>query len=102
MQFVPLKAVPSQAVLATLNGQDCQISVYQKVYGLFIDVYVSNVLVIAGVLGLNQNKIVRSAYLGFLGELAFIDTQGTSDPDYTGLGGRFQLAYFTPAEVAGA
>ncbi|MCP1257899.1 phage baseplate plug family protein [Acetobacter lambici] len=27
------------------------------------------------------------------GDLAFADTQGTQDPDYTGLGSRFVLVY---------
>lgn len=47
-----------------------------------------------------MNLIVRSAYLGFIGDLAFIDTQGTSDPIYAGLGTRFQLVYLFPVDVA--
>jgi len=100
MQIVPLISTPSQLLTITLNSQICQVKVYEKFFGLFVDLYMNNEPVIGGVLGLNANRIVRSAYLGFLGDLTFFDTQGTDDPDYTGLGARFLLLYLTPAELA--
>jgi hypothetical protein len=100
MQLIPLQAVPSQTVGVSLDGQACQINVYQLSTGLYVDLYLSNVIVIAGVIAQNINRVVRDAYLGFAGDLVFIDTQGDSDPDYTGLGGRFVLAYLTPADIA--
>jgi len=51
------------------------------------------------VLALNLNVIVRSVYFGFIGDLAFYDTQGTSDPVSTGLGSRYVLEYFAPSEL---
>ena len=54
---------------------------------------------IGGVIAGNLNVIVRSAYLGFVGDLAFIDTQGSDDPVYTGLGARWILTYFAPSEL---
>jgi hypothetical protein len=39
---------------------------------------------------------VRDEYLGFIGDLAFFDTQGMTDPDWTGLGSRYILGYFFP------
>lgn len=98
--IIPLKAVPSQAVTVQLDGQNAQINVYSRRYGLFVDVYVDNTMIIAGVLALNINKIVRSAYLGFSGDLAFVDTQGTSDPTYDGLGARYLLTYWATTELA--
>jgi hypothetical protein len=50
-------------------------------------------LVIAGVLCRNLVYLVREAYLGFAGDLAFVDTAGSDDPQYTGLGSRWQLLY---------
>lgn len=100
MQNIPLQAVPSQTVGAVLGSQNCTINVYQKVYGLFIDLLVNGSLVIGGVVCENANRIVRSAYLGFDGDLIFYDTQGSTDPDYTGLGSRFQLAYLTADDLA--
>lgn len=102
MLIVPLQPVPAQELSVTLSDQVCQIRVWQKATGMFIDLYVDNALVIGGVLCENLNKIVRSAYLGFSGDLAFIDTQGSSDPDYAGLGSRFKLAYLDPTDVATA
>jgi hypothetical protein len=39
-------------------------------------------------------------YLGFVGNVMFIDTQGSSDPHAAGLGSRFQLVYFSAEEYA--
>ncbi len=48
----------------------------------------------------NGNRLVRDAYLGFSGDLAVVDTQGASDPVYTGLGTRYQMVYLAPADLA--
>ncbi len=99
MQIIPLQPVPSQLVTVNLNDQNCQIKVFQKSTGLFLDLSINDVPIISGVIGQYRNRIVRDGYLGFLGDLCFNDTQGTSDPDYTGLGDRFQLIYLEPGEV---
>lgn len=98
---VPLKPLPAQTVTIQLNEQVCKLHVYQKFYGLFIDVLVDDALIIGGVVCEDRNRIVRSQYLGFDGDFAFIDTLGSDDPDYTGLSNQFRLFYFTDAEVAG-
>lgn len=100
MLIVPLQAIPNQTVTVTLNDQVTQLNVYQTYEGLFIDVYLENSLVIAGVICENQNRIVRSDYLGYSGDLAWIDTQSSNDPDYTGIGTRFFLTYLTEDELA--
>lgn len=99
MIIIPLQAVPNQAVGVTLGGQVSQISIYQKEPGLFIDLFVDNQLVIGGVVCQNRNRIVRSLYLGFQGDLAFIDGQGDEDPFYAGLGTRYNLAYLSASEL---
>lgn len=102
---VPLQPVPSQTVSVMLNNQACTINVYQKAAHLYVDLLVNNALIIGGVIAENLNVIVRSAYLGFIGDLAFFDTQGSqlpggpTDPVYTGLGSRYVLEYFAPAEL---
>lgn len=93
MKIVPLVAVASQTLTVQLGGQPCRINVYQKSTGLYVDLYVSDQLIIGGVLALDRNRIVRSAYLGFLGDLEFADTQGREDPVSTGLGSRFLFCY---------
>jgi hypothetical protein len=99
MQTVPIQTLPSQQVQAQLDGQPCQLNVYQTTFGLFMDVYVNGELVIGGVICQNLNRIVRSLYLGFSGDFAFVDTQGSSDPIYTGLGARYLLGYFGADEL---
>jgi hypothetical protein len=100
--YVPLQQIPNQAASVQLNGQNCQINVYQKFYGIFLDLYVSDVLIIGGCFCRNLNRLVRSAYLGFQGDLGFWDTQGSSNPYYTGVGARYQLVYLTPADLVTA
>jgi len=103
MQVIPLTANPSQTLTVPLGtNQICRINVYQKFYGLFIDLYVNGNLIIGGVLAENLNRIVRSTYLGFSGDLAFYDTQGNDDPDYTGLVTRWQLLYLSPSDLIAA
>ena len=92
-QIVPLSATPSQALSISLGGQPCQLNVYQKAFGLYVDVFVNDALIIGGVVARNLTRIVRSAYLGFAGDLYFVDATGQDDPAYQGLGTRFFLIY---------
>lgn len=84
----------------TLAGQYTQLNIYQKAFGLFMDVLVSDVPIIQGVICQNLNRIVRSLYLGFQGDFTWIDNQGSDDPTYTGLGARFSLAYLAVSDLA--
>jgi hypothetical protein len=96
---IPLQAVPSQTVSVALNNQACQINVYTLTTGLYVDLLVNDAQIIGGVVAQNLNVIVRDAYLGFVGDLAFADTQGDDDPVYTGLGSRFILVYLFPSDL---
>lgn len=97
---IPLQQVPYQTLECVLNGQNTKIEIYQKFYGVFITIYLNNNIVIAGVLCENLHLIIRNTYLGYAGDFVFQDTQGTSDPIYTGLGTQYQLVYLTPDEIA--
>lgn len=99
MLIVPLNPIPSQTLSITLNGQPCKIHVYQRTTGLFLDLSVNDSLVVGGVICHDRNLLVRSAYLGFSGDLAFVDLQGKADPFFNGLGTRWTLDYFLPAEL---
>lgn len=105
MLIIPLQAAPSQVIDVDLAGQVCRIEVYQRDTGLYLNLYNAAVqppsLYIGGVICENLNRIVRSLYLGFSGDLVFADTQGDEDPIFTGLGTRFLLGYLTAAELAG-
>lgn len=95
IETIPLKNVPSQRFSTTLNQQDCTISVYQKSTGLYLDLALNGVPIVSGVICRNLVKIVRDAYLGFVGDLTFIDMQGADDPQYSGLGSRWSLMYLS-------
>lgn len=101
MQIIPLDPVPAQTLSVVLETQNCQITLQQKATGLFIDFYVDETAVALGVICENLNRIVRDAYLDFVGDLCFIDNQGTSDPVFSGLGDRYSLAYLSPDELPG-
>jgi len=102
MKIVPIRPVAAQTLKIVLGNQACRIDIYQKFYGLFMDLYVDDVIVKAGTIAQNLNKIVRDEYYGFVGDFVFIDNQGTDDPDYTGLGDRFSLAYLEASDLTGA
>ena len=95
MQILPLSAVPSQTFSVQLNNQNCLINLYQKSTGLYFDLFINNSPVIQSMLCLNEVGLVRESYLGFVGQLVFVDTQGSSDPTYDGLGSRYLLTYWT-------
>lgn len=108
MFVIPLQPIPNQTVSVILGAQACSIKVYQRTTGLYVDLYVNNVLIIGGVLGLNLVKIVRDAYLGFVGDLCFCDVQAPtladgsvdfSSPDFTGLGSRYLFLYLEVTDL---
>ncbi|MDE1906087.1 MAG: hypothetical protein KGH75_06500 [Rhodospirillales bacterium] len=98
MQVIPLLPIPAQDLTCVLNGQNCAISVYTKATGTFLDLSVSGTPVITGMICRSSVLLVRLAYLGFLGDLMFLDTQGNADPAYTGFGSRWQLVYLAPGD----
>lgn len=99
-EIVPLRALPRQTAQCQLGNQTVVLNVYQTTGAMFVDVMIGAALIAGGVLALDRNKMVRYAYLGFVGDLAFVDTLGTQDPVYTGLGTRFQLVYLEEADLA--
>jgi hypothetical protein len=102
MLVIPLSAKPSQRLNTLLAGQNCQIKVYAKTTGLYLDLAINNAPLKSGVLCLDRALLIRHAYLGFVGDLAFFDTQGVSDPIYGGLGARYQLVYLEASDLTSA
>lgn len=100
MQSIPIQPVPSQQLQVVLGTQNCQINIYQKPQGLFFDLLINGVAISTGTIAQNLNVLVPISYTGFQGNLLLVDTMGTSDPVYTGLGSRYQLVYLTAAEYA--
>ena len=100
MQTVPLQPVPSQSTKVVLGGQNCQILIYQKPQGCLVDINADGVDIVVGIIGRDAVPLVCREYTGFIGNLLFIDTQGSDDPSYDGLGSRWSLVYLTAEEYA--
>jgi hypothetical protein len=94
MLTIPLSATPSQSLRVTLAGQRCVIRVDQKYQGgVFLSLTANDVQILDSRMCRDRVKLVRGDYAAFAGNLAFVDTQGASDPDYTGFGTRYKLVY---------
>lgn len=100
MQTIPLQPVPTQATKVVLGGQNVQLLIYQKPQGVFVDINTDGVDIVVGVVARDAVPLMCRDYLGFIGNLLFVDTQGNSDPSYDGLGSRFSLVYLTAEEYA--
>jgi hypothetical protein len=99
MQQIPIQALPSQQIQVTLDGQLCAFSIYVKNQCMFFDAVVNGATIAYAVQCKNMVQLIPTAYLGFTGVLILFDTQGTSDPVYTGLGTRWQLLYLDSSDL---
>src|ERR1700749_2243899 len=106
MQVIPLQAVPSQQLTIGLNGQNCNINVYQKTTGLYFDLFLNNVAVATTVRCLNAARLLADRqYAGFVGAFIFVDVQAAggvltgTDPTYTGLGSQYELWYLEASDI---
>lgn len=66
---------------------------------VFVDLYVDDIQVVAGMQAHHGVALVPDIYLGFTGYLAFVDLQGNESPNYKGLGDRWILVYFPDNEL---
>jgi hypothetical protein len=99
MEVIPTQPVANQTLTVQLNNQNTQLNIRQTDFGMFMDVAVNNAPIVTNVICQNLNRIVRDLYLGFSGDLEFLDNKGDSDPYYAGLGSRFSLLYIAPTEL---
>ena len=95
MSVVQIHLAPtaSQILNVVLNQQLVRLDVYQRSTGLYMNVWLNDVQVVAGAICQNLNPVVHAEYLGLGGDFVFVDTQGSSDPAYEGLGGRYVLTF---------
>jgi len=104
MLLVPTQALASQVINVLLSNQATTLNIYQKgnnsaTLALYMDVLLNGALVVGGVVCQNLNVIIRNAYFGYSGDFAWFDTQGTTDPVYTGIGTRYQLWWLAPSDL---
>lgn len=102
MKTVPILDTFAQVLRVQLGGQGCRIELRQRSTGLYLNLHADDKAIVQGVVCRNRVRVVRSAYLGFAGDLAFVDLQGNDDPSSPGLGSRFLLTYLEPADLNGA
>jgi hypothetical protein len=99
MILVPLQAVPNQTLAVTLARQNAQLAVRQNGSSIYLDL-ISNgtVIVRTRVCRDRQRLLLDVGYKGFIGDFAFVDMQGRTDPQYRGLADRYRLYYLEAGE----
>lgn len=99
MIVIPLAAVPNQTLAVVLGGQSCQIALRQNGPDMFLDLQVGDEKILTSKVCRNKQRLLSSSkYLGFAGDLEFIDTQGDEEPQYLGLESRWFLVYLESGE----
>lgn len=93
MNIIPIEPVPSQKMNIVLSQQNCSLKIYQKSGLVYVDLAIAGTPVVYAGLARNRVNLVRGSYLHFSGNLMFVDTQGNSDPVYTGFNSRWLLTY---------
>lgn len=97
VQNIPVTAAANQSLSAVLDNQACLLGLRTLNGSLYISVSIAGAPVISTRICRDRQRIlVNAQYRGMRGELIFIDTQGSSDPAFSGLGTRFLLLYVTP------
>lgn len=91
---IPLIVQPTQTLTITLNSQVCRIDLRTMDTGLFFTIAtiasgVTTVLVSLRLCLDRTHLVLRD----FVGDIYFYDTQGASDPVYTGFADRYWLIY---------
>jgi hypothetical protein len=100
MLTVPLAPVPAQDFNVQLDNQNCQMSVYTLTTGLYMDLSLNNVVIATARILLDGARVLQDLqYTAFVGDFIMVDTQGEDDPEYTGLGTRWQLVYLEAADL---
>lgn len=92
-QIIPLAQVPSQKILVTLNGQNCTLILRSLDGKQYLSLSVDSNPVFYNTLIVDRIPLKKYDYLPFVGDIASVDTQGTSDPDYREWNTRYQLVY---------
>lgn len=80
---IPVQPIPNQSVSFVLNDTGYTVDIDTLRGGLYISVWQ------AGAYVLRNRALLSYAPVGF--GLQLVDTLGTEDPDYTGLGDRWLL-----------
>ena len=100
MIHIPLAAVPNQTLSVVVGGQACQIALRQNGANMYFDLLVNNVaFVLCRIVRNKQRLLLDTKYRGFVGDFLFNDSQGDTQPYYTGLDVRYRLYYVATSEL---
>lgn len=99
MLTISIEPQKSQSLSVSLAGQQCIIRLIQRESFLYMDLTVNGNPIMQGVPCLYGNKMVGYSYLGFKGDLIFLDNVGQQDPRWDSLGGRYILYYIEESEL---
>lgn len=94
--IVPLSQDPTQSAAITLGGQAVQYSLRQNGANMYFDLLLADQtpILLAMVCRNVTNLLADRLYAPFVGSMYFEDTQGDTQPVYTGLGTRYLLYYW--------
>ena len=94
MKRVPLFPVPNQTLAVVLAGQSCELALRQNGDNMYFDLTVNDVdIVLCRIVRNKQLLCLDARYRPFVGDFFFMDTQGDTQPEYTGLDTRYLLYY---------
>lgn len=99
MLAISIEPQKSQSISVSLDGQQCVIRMIQRESFIYMDFTVNGNPIMQGVPCLYGNKMVGYSYLGFKGDLVFLDSDGQQDPHWDGLGKRHILYYIEENEL---
>lgn len=100
MQQIPLTAVPIQRLAVTLDGQSCSIEVRQNGPRVYLSLWLGEQMILGARVCRDRTLMLTGAhYLGFAGDLMWVDNSAFDDPQWWGLDGRWSLVYLTAAEA---
>lgn len=94
MLRIPLQPVTNQTLAVTLARQSAQITLRQMGGVVYFSLTAGGVSIVRTRACRDRQRILLDArYQPFVGDFAFVDVQGRSDPTFAGLGSRFLLFY---------
>lgn len=96
---LPIRPEPNQRFSVVLNNQHCTFELFQRYDHLYMNMYVGEEPIITGIVCLNRQDLIQIATTSFVGFLWFVDLLGDTDPQWEGLGNRYQMVFATPEEL---
>lgn len=98
MLRIDIEANPAQTFQVLLDGQECTISLFQRLGKMYLDLMVGDTVICQGAICQYGADILQFRTPYFKGSLRFYDTIGARAPEWHGVGSRYFLLYFSEGE----